>query len=120
MTWQIVHTNGWLYAIDGWKPYVKWRYDIKSSGNTSVAGVTAGNNGRVYVATVTGRLYSLDTDTGNLLWQVIVGPLTNRTCFPKLDDKGKLSMVCCFTILFSLCFQEILFKMTRCKGMIWA
>ncbi|KAI5075587.1 hypothetical protein GOP47_0009663 [Adiantum capillus-veneris] len=86
----IVHTNGWLYAIDGWNPNVKWRYDIKSSGNTSVAGVTAGYNGRVYVATTTGVLSTLDTMTGQLLWQVKVGPLTNRTCFPKLDSAGQV------------------------------
>ena len=68
---------------------MKWRFNVGSSGETSVAGVTAGNNGRVYVATVTGNLYVLDTNTGRLIWNETIGPLTNQSCFPKIDSRGK-------------------------------
>ncbi|KAJ7552369.1 hypothetical protein O6H91_06G052600 [Diphasiastrum complanatum] len=88
-TLYIVNANGWLYAINAWQPFLRWRYNLNLTGSMTEAGVTAGNNGRVYVAIVEpGNVYAFDARFGSLLWKSEIGPLSVMTCFPRVDISG--------------------------------
>ncbi|EFJ29269.1 hypothetical protein SELMODRAFT_410929 [Selaginella moellendorffii] len=82
----IAHSNGWLYAISGWQPFIRWRYNFGLNREASEAGITTGNNGLVYAAVVAQEMvYAFDAQTGDVFWRVKVGPLSVLTCFPRVD-----------------------------------
>ncbi|EFJ13712.1 hypothetical protein SELMODRAFT_424391 [Selaginella moellendorffii] len=85
----IAHSNGWLYAISGWQPFIRWRYNFGLNREASEAGITTGNNGLVYAAVVAQEMvYAFDAQTGDVFWRVKVGPLSVLTCFPRVDLTG--------------------------------
>jgi PQQ-dependent dehydrogenase (methanol/ethanol family) len=93
-------TSAWskVQAVDAATGKELWQYDPRVPGETGVRaccdvvnrGVAAWN-GRVYVATLDGRLIALDAATGKPIWSVVTveGPKYTITAAPRIV-KGKV------------------------------
>ncbi|GBG89044.1 hypothetical protein CBR_g48653 [Chara braunii] len=84
----LCNLDGFLYAVHGHRPSLRWRTDLQLPGPSTIAGVITGNNGRVYVATAApGYLFAYTTN-GTLLWQKAIGTLDYSHAFCTVDENG--------------------------------
>lgn len=67
---------------------MRWRYALSIDVPLSVK-LIAGSNGRIYAAIAKyDMVYALSTESGNLVWQAKVGPLSETSCIPVVDLLG--------------------------------
>ncbi|XP_048139599.1 protein GAMETE EXPRESSED 3 [Rhodamnia argentea] len=87
----IANSDGELYSLSARATHFKWIQDL--SLLDKVFTITAGNNGRLYVAVPARALVlALDVSTGNVLWQRTVGPLSSSDCRLVVDLNGWVSI----------------------------
>lgn len=84
---QISNSEGELYSISARRPHFKWIQDLSLFDKVFTA--TPGNNGFLYV-TVPAKaiLLGLDAFTGDVLWEVNIGPLSYAEQSPVVDSNG--------------------------------
>ncbi|KAM3330949.1 hypothetical protein ACQJBY_027197 [Aegilops geniculata] len=100
-TLYISNTEGQLYSMYIHSRQYRWVQDLSSIDK--VVTVAPGNNGRLYIvlprkSTVMG----LDVLSGNISWQLNVGPLSNERILPAVDSNGWISIGSLDGILYSI------------------
>nr|XP_028964550.1 protein GAMETE EXPRESSED 3 [Malus domestica] len=105
----ISNTEGEIYSLSIRSPHFKWIQDLSSYDK--VFTITAGNNGRLYVTVpVKALLLALDVSSGNVLWEGIIGPLSNSDYTPIVDSNGWISIGSLDGFLYSFSPTGILKK----------
>ncbi|VAH77368.1 unnamed protein product [Triticum turgidum subsp. durum] len=100
-TLYISNTQGQLYSMYIHSHQYRWVQDLSSIDK--VVTIAPGNNGRLYIvlprkSTVMG----LDVLSGNISWQLSVGPLSNDKILPAVDSNGWISIGSLDGILYSV------------------
>ncbi|GAB2299906.1 hypothetical protein Dimus_033955 [Dionaea muscipula] len=87
----ISNNEGQLYSLSVRRPRFKWIQDF--SLFDKVFTITPGNNGRLYVTIPAKALVlGLDVLTGDILWQMGIGPLSSMDYTPVVDSNGWISI----------------------------
>ncbi|XP_056696594.1 protein GAMETE EXPRESSED 3 isoform X2 [Spinacia oleracea] len=108
----ISNSEGELYSISARRPHFKWIQDLSLFDKVFTA--TPGNNGFLYV-TVPAKaiLLGLDAFTGDVLWEVNIGPLSYAEQSPVVDSNGWVSIGSLDGFLYSISPAGILKKFAK-------
>ncbi|KAJ4833255.1 hypothetical protein Tsubulata_005089, partial [Turnera subulata] len=108
----IANTAGEVYSLSIQNPYFNWVQDLSSFDRNFT--ITPGNNGRLYI-TVPNRslVLALDVSTGEVLWQINIGPLSTAECEPIVDSNGWISIGSLDGLLYSISPTGYLNKFTK-------
>lgn len=108
----ISNNEGELYSISALNPHFKWIQNLSSFDNVFTA--TPGNDGFLYV-TVPAKaiVLGLDAFTGEILWEINIGPLSCAGYSPVVDSNGWVSIGSLDGFLYSISPTGILKKFSK-------
>uniref|UniRef100_A0A803LAR1 Protein GAMETE EXPRESSED 3 n=1 Tax=Chenopodium quinoa TaxID=63459 RepID=A0A803LAR1_CHEQI len=108
----ISNNEGELYSISARSPHFKWIQNLSSFDKAFTA--TPGNNGFLYV-TVPAKaiVLGLDAFTGDISWEISIGPLSSAEHLPVVDANGWVSIGSLDGFLYSISPTGILKKFSK-------
>ncbi len=59
-----------VFALDAFSGTLKWMYAVEGGGTTAAPAIS---DGKVFVGSGNGRMYSLDASNGSLIWNATIG-----------------------------------------------